>query len=250
MAEERKEERRPGRLTKHRRRSALLALMHGLRRGWYNRLGVSTDMVIFFDYDITSDICRRRYRAFVSEISTIAPAVEIKTERGYHVILCKVVLPTRRVIGVLAELKRRAVKPLTDEQITDWIEAVRRYAENNPEFFEGFYQWFKLTHPFYYEQGCVDPLHIDISIQRSYTTLRISGKEGKEYDLEFRGVWIKRRVYRVNIQEALRLIDQAGVPRPDLYKVFTEASSLLSIPDNRRWALWLAELVGRSLGLR
>jgi len=272
------EGRRPSRVQKWSRRNALVALCYGLRRGWYNRLGVSTDMIPFIDYDATTPECRREYRRFVLSLSSQFPVIEITTDRGFHLIVLHTTLPYRVIAGYLESFyttERLDVPPLEEyerlrsmrsrdararelsrlpatwrriferilagidpphilhlapREIRMWATALRQQAHMNTNWFEGWYEWFKEVYRYWYEKGCVDKLHVDISIDRGYTTLRISGKENKAYDLRYTGLYYKRRVYRIPMEELFNMIEKFGMSYPDIEKEVLEARKYLKPP--------------------
>jgi len=248
------------RVTRYDREKALISLMYGLRSGRFNRLGVSSDEIPMLDYDATTDLCRNVYRRFVRDLSRVYPLVEITTERGYHLIILKRCIPMKRVVGYIMTYQRpegdktkimryeRKMKRLEEKGVLcrplarmrnwerdEWRIAIVNQATNNPEWFEGFYQWLKAVYAFYVNNNCVDYLHVDISIQRGYTTLRISGKEGKPYDLYLSGLWYQGRVFRGTLQEILKKIEEIGFRQPNVEEEIRSATKYLVNANPETW---------------
>ena len=251
---------RPTRVTRFDREKALVSLMQGLLADRFNRLGVSSDEVPMLDYDATSELCRNVYRRFVRDLSDMCPLIEITTERGYHLIAIKRCIPMKRVVGYIMMYQRpaedrvkimrferkmrrleeqgklcRPLYQLRNWERDEWRIAIERQSYLNPEWFEGFYQWLREVYAFYVNNNCVDSLHAVISIQRGYTTLRISGKAGKPYDMFLSGLWWRGRVFRGTVQEVLRRIEEIGLKQPNVEEEIKRASVYLRLAKPETW---------------
>ena len=192
----------PRRLSKYRRRTAVVGLIQGLIRGTQNRLGVSSDMVPMIDYDARRVECNILFPSFEAELAKKlgVDIVVIKTEKGYHLIPLMVLYPKGRMIAELSALKAYVEKVIREIEIgrlpraeyprilpgeIDAYISVLSEVENPQMFFDDFYRWLQREFDIYLSMGCIDPAHVDATLRRRYTTLRISGKECKPYDIRY-----------------------------------------------------------------
>jgi len=160
----------------------------------HNRLGVSSDMVPMIDYDARTTECRLLFPSFERELAKklgVDIAV-IKTEKGYHLIPLMVLYPKGRMVAELSALKayienliRKGITPrILPGEVDAYIDALTSI-ENPQLMFDDFYRWLQKEFDVYITYRCIDMAHIDATLRRRYTTLRISGKECKPYDIEF-----------------------------------------------------------------
>jgi len=184
----------PRRYTKYSRRRAVLGLCLAMLRGHANRLGVSSDEIPMLDYDATSFECQTWFRGFESDLSKKlgVDVVVIRTERGYHLIPLMVLYPKGRALAQLSSLKSYALqlekRHITPRILPGEIDAVMSALEHmfDPTtFFDDFYRWLLKEFHLYIDAGCLDGTHIEVTLRRRYTTLRISGKENRPYDIEY-----------------------------------------------------------------
>jgi len=211
------EEKVPRRLTRRTWSSALLNFkkMMVLRPDrWFEvRIGISSDNVLFIDCDLTQEVCRRAVLDVLREIHSITQVslLVFRTERGMHVIPCAtyfnrglaldvinglrgVYKPKRRRgeaerAGVAWWEKKFGVPYPTKVELDALTEAISR-TKSGLYIWEDAYTEVK-TIP---HSMCLDVLHIDISLQRHYTTLRAIPKPSKPMDIEFMGVYDGRLV--------------------------------------------------------
>jgi hypothetical protein len=177
------------------------------------RIGISSDNMLFIDCDLSSDICRKAVLDILNEIHSIVQAslLVFRTERGMHVIPCATYfnrgLALDAVNGLRGVYKPKKRRGGTERAGTEWW--VRRFGVRYPAEVEidalaeavdrtrnVLYIWEdayteikRIPHSM-----CLDTLHIDISLQRHYTTLRAIPKPNKPMDIEFMGVYDGRLV--------------------------------------------------------
>ena len=187
-------------------------------------------MVPMLDYDAKSVECSVLFPSFERELARklgVAVAV-IKTERGYHLIPLMSLFPKGRIVAELASMKayaeemiRKGMKPrVLPSEIDAYIDTLTSI-ENPRLFFDDFYKWLIKEFSPYIHYGCLDIAHIDATIRRRYTTLRISGKECKPYDIHFLhfmtpdGIPIAERpsIYLYSFKPRYRCIDVRYVLR-------------------------------------
>jgi len=206
------EEKVPRRLTRRTWSSALLNFkkMMVLRPDrWYEvRVGISSDNTLFIDCDLTPEVCKRAVLDVLREIHSIAQVslLVFRTERGMHVIPCATYFNRGLALGAIEGLrgvykpkrrrgeaeragtlwweKRFGVPYPTEVELDALAEAISR-TKNVLYIWEDAYTEVK-TIP---HSMCLDTLHIDISLQRHYTTLRAIPKPNKPMDIEFMGVY-------------------------------------------------------------
>ncbi|MCI4436743.1 MAG: hypothetical protein JHC33_08060 [Ignisphaera sp.] len=157
----------------------------------------------------------------LNEIYSIVQAslFVFRTERGVHVIPCAsffnrgLALDTLEGLrGVYRAKKKRGV---TEKEGTEWW--VQRFGVRYPSEVEldaMIDAVNKVKHRlFIWEDAyteikgiphsvCIDTVHIDISLQRHYTTLRAIPKPGKPMDIQFIGVF-DGKLTRVDFEEVL-----------------------------------------------
>jgi len=206
------EEKIPSRLTRRTWSSTLLNFkkMMVLRPDRWSevRIGISSDNMLFIDCDLTQEVCKRATLDILREIHSVAQAslLVFRTERGMHVIPCATYFNRGLALGAVEGLrgvykpkkrrgeteragtewwvKRFGVRYPTEIEIDALAEAVSR-TRNRLYIWEDAYTEIKaIPH-----STCLDVLHIDISLQRHYTTLRAIPKPGKPMDIEFIGVY-------------------------------------------------------------
>jgi hypothetical protein len=211
------EEAAPRRLTRRTWSSTLLNFkkMMVLRPDRWSevRIGISSDNTLFIDCDLTSDVCRKAVLDILKEIHSVVQAslLVFRTERGMHVIPCATYfnrgLALDAVNGLRGVYKPKKRRGRTERAGTEWW--VRRFGVRYPAeveidalaeavdrtrsmlyIWEDAYTEIK-TIP---HSMCLDTLHIDISLQRHYTTLRAIPKPNKPMDIEFMGVYDGRLV--------------------------------------------------------
>jgi len=206
------EEKVPRRLTRRTWSSALLNFkkMMVLRPDRWSevRIGISSDNMIFIDCDLTQEVCRRAVLDVLREIHGIAQVslLVFRTERGMHVIPCATYFNRGLALGAVEGLrgvykpkkrrgeteragtlwweKRFGVPYPTEVELGALAEAISR-TKNVLYIWEDAYTEIKATP----HSMCLDTLHIDISLQRHYTTLRAIPKPNKPMDIEFMGVY-------------------------------------------------------------
>lgn len=224
------------RYTRYKRESALAALAYGLMTDRVNRLGVSSDQVPMIDYDATVDSCRQLYTSFAVDLSQFYPIVEIRTERGYHIIVLTVLVPYRTLMGYLGDLKkevkelRRYRARLTTDDVDAWIKAFEKVLKDSTDTFEGFYKWLQTRYADLLQNRCIDPLHVELSVVRGYTTLRISGKENKPYDIAVSALWVNGEKRFVTLDTIASAMAGLRIYRPDVDKILEQARQY--IPEN------------------
>jgi hypothetical protein len=219
------EEAAPRRLTRRTWSATLLnfkKMMVLLGNRWSEaRIGISSDNVLFIDCDLTIPGCRDATMDLLNEIYSVVQAslLVFRTERGLHVIPCAtyfnrgLALDTLEGLrGVYRAKKKRGV---TEKEGTAWW--VQRFRVRYPSELEldamvdavG-----SVRHRMYIWEDayteikgiphatCVDTMHIDISLQRHYTTLRAIPKPNKPMDIQFIGVFDGKLV-RVDFESIL-----------------------------------------------
>jgi hypothetical protein len=215
----------PRRLTRRTWSAALMnfkKMMVMLGNRWMEaRIGISSDNVIFLDCDLTVPGCREATMDLLNEIYNVVQAslFVFKTERGLHVIPCASFFNRGLALdaleglrGVYRAKKRRGV---TEKEGTAWW--VQRFGVRYPSeveldamvdavdkvkhrlfIWEDVYSEIKgIPH-----STCIDTVHIDISLQRHYTTLRAIPKPGKQMDIQFIGVF-DGKLTRIDFEEVL-----------------------------------------------
>jgi hypothetical protein len=219
------EEAVPKRLTRRTWSASLLnfkKMMAMLRDRWSEaRVGVSTDNMIFIDCDLTVPGCKEAVMNLLNEIYGVVQAslFVFETERGMHIIPCVSFFNRGLALDALEGLRGvyRAKKKrgVTEKEGTAWW--VQRFGVRYPSELEldamvdavssvkhRMYIW----EDAYTEikgiphSVCIDTMHIDISLQRHYTTLRAIPKPGKPMDIEFLGVFDGKLV-RVDFETVL-----------------------------------------------
>ncbi len=103
----------------------------------------------------------------------------------------------KHLTAAIEQEKRRAQRKLREASLTE-------------KFFEDVYYWILRVKrgrikpspslAFWCMKYCCDEMHAFITLQRKYTTLRISGKPGKPYD-----IWL-RRIYKYS-SEGISIVD-------------------------------------------
>jgi hypothetical protein len=219
------EEAVPKRLTRRTWSASLLnfkKMMVLLRDRWYEaRVGVSTDNMIFIDCDLTANACKEATMDLLNEIYNVVQAslFVFGTERGMHIIPCTTYFNRGLALDALEGLRGvyRAKKKrgVTEKEGTAWW--VQRFGVRYPSeleldamvdavssvkhrlfIWEDAYTEIKgVPHSM-----CIDTMHIDISLQRHYTTLRAIPKPNKSMDIAFLGVFDGKLV-RIDFDEVL-----------------------------------------------
>ena len=219
------EEAVPKRLTRRTWSASLLnfkKMMAMLRDRWSEaRVGVSTDNMIFIDCDLTVPGCKEAVMNLLNEIYGVVQAslFVFETERGMHIIPCVSFFNRGLALDALEGLRGvyRAKKKrgVTEKEGTAWW--VQRFGVRYPSELEldamvdavssvkhRMYIW----EDAYTEikgiphSVCIDTMHIDISLQRHYTTLRAIPKPNKSMDIAFLGVF-DGKLIRVDFDEVL-----------------------------------------------
>lgn len=215
----------PKRLTRRTWSASLLnfkKMMVMLRDRWSEaRVGVSTDNVIFIDCDLAVPGCREATVDLLNEIYGVAQAslLVFGTERGMHVIPCASFFNRGLALDALEGLRGvyRAKKKrgVTEKEGTAWW--VQRFGVRYPSELEldALTEAISRTKNVLYiwedayaevkgvpHSTCIDTMHIDISLQRHYTTLRAVPKPNKSMDIAFLGVFDGKLV-RVDFDEVL-----------------------------------------------
>jgi len=242
------------RKTRYERESALFDLKYSIYRSakekrgtekcW--RLGISSDNIIMLDLDIKKR--GRRKRCTIRDVEAIATWLSnlinaciaiLKTEKGYHMIVLKM-LPSRRrmyeCLGTALSVidreierlrRRRIYQPLYElERIRGVIKGVAEsYIESIKDtdtwdfYYEMIHRCFKEEHiPICrYINRCIDELHIEATLRKGYTTLRISGKPCKKYDIDFQELIIGYEVWGIR-EEIITTRCRAEDIRTPIYK--------------------------------
>jgi hypothetical protein len=215
----------PKRLTRRTWSASLLnfkKMMVMLKDRWSEaRIGISSDNMLFVDCDLTVPGCREATVDLLSEVYNVVQAslFVFRTERGLHVIPCASYFNRGLALDALEGLRGvyRAKKKrgVTEKEGTAWW--VQRFGVRYPSELEldamidavssvkhRLYIW----EDAYTEvkgvphSACIDTMHIDISLQRHYTTLRAIPKPNKSMDIEFVGVF-DGKLIRVDFDEVL-----------------------------------------------
>jgi len=219
------EEAVPKRLTRRTWSASLLnfkKMMVMLRNRWSEaRIGISTDNVILIDCDLTVDVCKEAVMDLLNEIYNVVQAslFVFGTERGLHVIPCASFFNRGLALDALEGLRGvyRAKKKrgVTEKEGTEWW--VQRFGVRYPSELEldamvdavsSVRHKMHIWEDAYTEikgvphSMCIDTMHIDISLQRHYTTLRAIPKPNKSMDIAFLGVFDGKLV-RVDFDEVL-----------------------------------------------
>jgi hypothetical protein len=219
------EEAVPRRLTRRTWSSTLLnfkKMMLMLRDRWSEaRIGISSDNVLFIDCDLTVPGCRDAVMDLLNEIYGVVQAslLVFRTERGMHVIPCATYFNRGLALDALEGLRgvyrAKRKRGVTEKEGTAWW--VQRFGVRYPSELEldamvdavssvkhRLYIWEDA-----YEEIkrvphniCIDLMHIDISLQRHYTTLRAIPKPNKPMDIQFIGVF-DGKLIRVDFESVL-----------------------------------------------
>jgi hypothetical protein len=219
------EEAVPKRLTRRTWSATLLnfkKMMVMLRDRWHEaRIGISSDNVLFIDCDLTLESCRNAFMDILSEIYNVTQAslLVFRTERGMHVIPCATYFNRGLALDALEGLRgvyrAKRKRGVTEKEGTEWW--VQKFGVRYPSELEldamvdavssvkhRLYIW----EDAYTEikgiphTTCIDTMHIDISLQRHYTTLRAIPKPNKPMDIQFIGVFDGKLV-RVDFEDVL-----------------------------------------------
>ena len=180
-----------------------------LKEKWRElRIGISTDNVLFIDIDLTAHGCRESVAELLDEVHRVlgVSLIVYKTERGFHVIPCATYFNRGYALSALEGLrgveKHKRGRGWTDAAGREWWE--RKYGVKYPEELEIEVLADAIVNTKSAEQiwddaynaikhvphaMCIDVLHIDISLQRHYTTLRAVPKPHKHVDIEYVGVY-------------------------------------------------------------
>ncbi len=162
------------------------------------RVGISSDVVPMFEMDTRDIIVALEFTRKLCEL-TGHHAVISRTDNGFHIIVLAQLynpnIPVRIWTGELGYVLRwfeykwhdrrdmylEEVKRL-NRLIIGWANAVLRDWRLNWELlYREMLRWIKeQLHGAQY----LDKLHIEMSLKRHYTTLRISGKPCKRYDIK------------------------------------------------------------------
>ena len=186
------------------------------------RVGVSSDNMVFIDLDMTEPYCREKINEILSTIHRIVGAdlFVFGTERGYHMIPCAVLFNRSIALSSLEGLKgvekHKRRRGWTKIVSTKWWE--RRYGISYPSEYEidaVVDALNKMTDPrMFWDDAyraiayavppqCLDYLHVQVSLQRHYTTLRAVPKPGKPMDIQFIGLYDGRAVVRMDLERAI-----------------------------------------------
>jgi hypothetical protein len=219
------EEAVPKRLTRRTWSAALLnfkKMMVMLRDRWSEaRIGISSDNVLFIDCDLTLESCRSAFMDILNEIYNVVQTslFVFRTERGMHVIPCASYFNRGLALDALEGLRgvyrAKRKRGMTEKEGTAWwaerfgtrypseveldamVDAVNRVRHRLYIWEDAYTEIKSIPHV-----TCVDTMHIDISLQRHYTTLRAIPKPSKPMDIEFLGVFDGKLV-RVDFENVL-----------------------------------------------
>jgi len=237
------------RFTRYDRPTALLAWKRALAVDEHYRVGISTDMIPFIEIDSKEPVCieaRDRIARWIAETFSASTFI-LETERGFHLVPCIVLFPYGYFLSLLGTARvaterawreyRRGIRKtpprLTFEEIDRLIEVLRDL--HAPDlFFEDFLELVRRVGKEMLgdRYRCVDDMHLMIAEQRHNTTLRISPKVGKKYDIRYIGYFDPRTM---NVKRTYPARDAREAPcrRLSMGEVKQRIFSYLerSIPD-------------------
>jgi len=159
------------------------------------RIGVSSDVVPMLEFDYKDIIVALDFTRKLCELSGHF-AVLSRTDRGYHIIvlaeLYNPIISVRLWTGIVSTFMRRYEWKWSREYIEEArrinrmvsdiaYNTLRDWRLNWYEFYNEMLRWIDEN---LHNSQYLDRQHITMSLKRHYTTLRISGKPCKKYDIK------------------------------------------------------------------